>query len=245
MRQKIFKYFSLLALVVVVSIGLFFNFTLALSNPEQKAAEIIKDYIMAKYPNWSRDEIRITFKFAEKTFENLKTLGEDTTFKVLEVYPEFKPVGNVIFPIEIFSGNTSQKIFLRAKVEVIKKVAVAAKGIKKKKVLEATDLKLEERDIALLPQKYYVESERLVGKEAKINIPANSTIFEWMVGEVPLIRQGDEVMIVVSAPGLTVKAKGEALEDGYGGQEIKVKRKESKKILVGKVISPTEVEVKP
>jgi len=216
----------------------------ALDNPEQKVTEVVKDYILAKYPSWSREEIQVTFKFAEKTFAELEKLPEKVQLKVIEVYPEFKPLGNVIFPILVCYDDTEQKYFLRAKVEILKKVVVAAKRIKRGKVLEAEDFKLEERDVALLPQKYFVDSNFLVGKEAKISIPANSTIFEWMVGETPLIRKGSEVMLVVTAPGLKVKAKAVALEDGYRDAEIKVKREESGKVVVGKVVSESEVEVK-
>jgi len=231
----------------LIILGILFLFCAmgnALENPEQKVSEVIKNYIVAKYPNWSRDDLRLTFKLAEKTFDNLKKLPEEINFRVLEVYPEFKPAGNVIFPLEAINGENSQKIFLRAKVEVMKEVVAAAGLIKKSKVLEASDLKLEKRDVALLPQKYFVSADSMIGKEAKITIPQNSTVFEWMIGYLPLIRRGSEVTIIVSAPGLAVKTKGEALEDGYQDAEIKVKRSESKKTIAGKVISPTEVEVK-
>lgn len=230
-------------------LGIFLIFLLAgsvfaLENPEQKVKEVIKDYVLEKNPASSRDEIRITFKLAEKTFEELKALEEGAQFKVLEVYPEFKPVGSVIFPLVVTSGENSEKILLRAKVEIIKKVAAAARLIKKGEVLGASDVKLEERDVALLPQKYFIESSPLAGKEARITIPANSTLFEWMVGDQPLIHRGQEVSLVVIAPGLTVKTRGQAMEDGYRDAELKVKRIDSKKIIVGKVISPSEVEVK-
>lgn len=216
----------------------------ALDNPEQKITTAIKEYVVERYPSFTRDEIKVSFKFADKIFEELSGFPENTQFKVIEVYPEFKPLGNVVFPLEIRSENDMKKLFLKAKVEVFKKIVVATKRIKKRNVIVEDDLKVEERDVALLPQKYYVTTEQLLGKEAKINIPANSTIFEWMVGEVPLIRQGSEVTIVVSAPGLTVKTKGEAIEDGYRDGKIKVKRKETNKIVEGEIISPTEVEVK-
>ncbi|MBI5078938.1 flagellar basal body P-ring formation protein FlgA [Candidatus Saganbacteria bacterium] len=222
----------------------------ALDNPEQKAAGIIKDYILTKYPDWSRDEIRVTFKLAEKTFDSLRKLDEGAVFRVLEVYPEFKPVGSVMFPVEVRSGAGSQqllgsqKFFLRAKVEVVKKIAAAAKLCRKGKPLEAGDLKLDERDIALLPQKYFTEISSLVSKEAKITIPANSTIFEWMVGDPPFVRRGSEVTIMAVARGILVKTKGEALEDGWRDTEIKVKRVGNEKVFSARVVSPGEVEVK-
>lgn len=230
-------------------LGIFLIFLLAgnvfaLDNPEQRVTEVLKDYILEKNPASSRDEIRITFKLAEKTFGELKALDEGAQFKVLEVYPEFKPLGSVVFPLLVTSGENSEKILLRAKVEIIKKVAAAARLIKKGKILEASDIKFEERDVALLPQKYFVESSPLLGQEAKITIPENGTLFEWMVGEQPLVRRGQQVSVMVTVPGLVVKTRGEAMEDGYRDAEIKVKRADSKKIIVGKLISPGEVEVK-
>lgn len=216
----------------------------AMDDPEQKTAGVIKDYIITKYPHWFRDEIRISFRFSEEVFNNMKILPEGSRIKVIEVYPEFRPIGNVIFPLEVKTGETAKKVFVRAKVEVFKKVMAAAKLVKRGKLIEAADLKVEERDIALMPQKYFVDSLSLVGKEAKINLPANGTIFDWMVGDLPLFRRGSSVTIVVSSEGIKVKAQGEALEDGYLNAQIKVKRKENRQTVVAKVISPTEVEVK-
>jgi flagella basal body P-ring formation protein FlgA len=216
----------------------------ALDNPEQKVTELIKDYVVAKYPNWTTDEINVIFKSAEQAFEELKDVPAAGRFKIVEVYADFKPVGNVIFPVEIeVSSEEVQKVFIRAKVEVLKKIAAASRLIKKGKVIESSDLKLEERDVALLPQKYYLDPNLLTGKEVKLSIPENSTIFEWMVGDLPLVRRGSEVSILVSAPALTVKAAGRALEDGYLDEAVRVKRRDSEKIIVCKVISTGEVEV--
>jgi flagella basal body P-ring formation protein FlgA len=240
MSDKIFKLFLILLAALLMRSDL----AGALENPEQKVTEVIKDYILAKHPNWSRNEIRLSYKFAEKTFDGFARLSDDARFRVLEIYPEFKTIGNVVFPLEALSGGNVQKIFLRAKVEVMKDIVAAGRAIKKGQTLAASDFKVEKRDVAMLPDKYFVESASLVGKEAKLTIPMNSTLFEWMVGDPPSIRQGSAVMIVVTAPGVTVKAKGEALEDGYLNEGIKVKRKEVKNVIFGRVVSPDEVEVK-
>jgi flagella basal body P-ring formation protein FlgA len=216
----------------------------ALDNPEQRVADTIKDYIVNKYPDWPREDIKLTFKMADAVFAGLKTVPEDAKLEVLEVYPDFKPVGSVVFPIRAAFGGAERKVTVRARVEVIRDVAAAARLIKKGTALEAADLKMNSRDVALLPQKYFVGLDPLVGKEAKISIPENSTIFEWMIGEAPLVRRGSLVTLMVSAPGLTVKTKAEAQEDGGLGSEIKVKRADSRKVVTAKIISPDEVEVK-
>lgn len=217
--------------------------SLALDNPEAKVTAVIREFILAKNPVWSRSEIKVTLKQAEKTLAQMAELPDNAQFKIIEIYPDFKPVGNVIFPLQAASGTTSAKFLLRAKVEVLRSVAVAAALLKKGEKIEPADLRWEERDVALLPQKYFVAPETLRGLEARIAIPVNSTIFEWMVGEPPLVRSGQEVLLVASAAGLTIKTRGQALADGYLDELIQIKRFDLNKVLKGRVRSASEVEV--
>ena len=55
---------------------IFFIFTLtiwqsafALDNPEQKMENVVRSYVIARYPDWSGLEIKITFKNADKIFK--------------------------------------------------------------------------------------------------------------------------------------------------------------------------------
>lgn len=213
-------------------------------DPEQKLTDVIKDYVVAKYPDWDRGEINVIYKEADQLLEQLKAAPGDARLRVAEVYEDFRPVGNVILPLEIVAGsNEVQRIFVRARIEVRKKIVAASRLIKKGKLIEDADLKLEERDVAMLPQKYFIDPSLLVSKEAKLSIPENSTMFQWMIGDLPLVRRGSEVAIVVSEPGLAVRARGLALEDGYLDGAVRVKRTDSNKVLVCKVVATGEVEV--
>ena len=215
----------------------------AINDPESRIAKVIRAHIAARYPSWSGEEIRLTFKFADKDFSRIAKFPEEAKVSILQTYADFKPVGNVIFPIEVSSNGNDYKFFLRTNVAVIRPVVAAARNVKKGKLLEAADFKIERRDVAMMPEKYYVEYSTMLGKESKLSIPSGSTVFEWMVGDLPLIRKGSEVTIVVTGDGLEVKAKGTAQEDGYQGGEIKVKTKDSKTVVSGKVVSADEVEL--
>ncbi len=237
------KNFILIILVVLLATGLTFPCQ-ALDNPEQKVTETIKSYIMGKYPAWPKDEIQLTYKMAEGAVAELKSLPDGASLEVIEVYPDFKPVGTVVFPIRAAAGAAAKKFMVRAKVEVVRKIVAAARLIRKGQVIAPEDLKIEARDVALLPQKYFLGTAPLISQEAKITIPENSTIFEWMVGPVPLVQRGKAVDLWVSGPGLTVKARAEAQEDGALGAEIRVKRIDSNKVITATIISADEVEVK-
>lgn len=215
-----------------------------LVDPEGKILKLIEDFVVAKHPEWRGAKTSVTFSHADKIFENLRGLKGEASFKILEVYGEIKPVGNVIFPIQVAAGKSTSKIFIRSRVEVYKKVVTAAKYIKRGGGIEPGDLALEDRDVSLLPQKYYENLAQVISTEAKTAIPLRSTIFEWMIKETPLVHRGDKITIKVLGPSLVVKTEGIAMEDGYQGKKIKVSAKNSKTTLDGIVVSAGEVEVK-
>ena len=165
-------------------------------------------------------------------------------FKVADAYQDMKPVGNVIVPIEYSAGEKPEKVFIRAKIEVIKDVVMASRPIKRGTIIDEQDLKLEKRDICAVPQNYFERSEQILFTEAKTNIPKNSLIYDWMIKEVPLFHRGEEVTIQMGLDNLSIKSTGIALEDGYPGKPIRIKRKGSDKILDGTVLSSKVVEVK-
>ncbi|MBN3033611.1 MAG: flagellar basal body P-ring formation protein FlgA [Candidatus Saganbacteria bacterium] len=238
---------ALLLLAIIVNWSLVLghlSFCRALDDPEQRVSETIRNYVVGRYPDWANDRIDLTFRQAEGIFAEMKELPETVSLEVLEVYPDFRPVGSVVFPLVASCESGGRKYLVRAKVEVFKNVVAAARLIKKGTLIGPDDLKLDERDVALLPPKYFTAFDRLISQEAKISVPDNSTVFEWMIGAVPLVHRGDEVTLTVAAPGLTVKVKARAEEDGVLGAEIKVKRKDSNKILPARVVAAGEVEVK-
>jgi len=236
------SFFILIILSLVF--GVAFS-VLALQDSEQKITQVIQDFVSAKNPEWGELKIIVDLKNGDKIADILKDIPEDASLRIVQVFDDFNPIGNVIFPIQIsdVSGEALIKVFARAKVEVFKQVVCSARQINRGQKIETEDLKLEERDIAMLPNQYYSDLMQVVSSETKTIIPKNSTLFGWMIREIPMIRRGSQVKLVVTTDGLLVRAEGVALEDGYLNKEIKVKRIQSGKILVGLVNSPEEVEV--
>ncbi|MFH1577013.1 MAG: flagellar basal body P-ring formation chaperone FlgA [Candidatus Margulisiibacteriota bacterium] len=241
-RKLVLNRFWLCCLLVLFSSATAF----ALKDPEAKLAKVIEDHVVAAHPNWAELDIRITFKFADKTFNDLRKLSEKASFTVVDVYQDFRPVGNVIFPIQISDEEVSRKVFVRAQVEVFKPVVVVNRLIKRGETIAEGDLALVARDIAMLPDSYYEDKVMVIDTEAKTAIPKNSTIFRWMVKEIPVVRRGEELTINIKGANFLVKAQGIALMDGYLGKNVKVRKKgvkDPKKILEGLLISSKEVEV--
>ncbi|MEA3494374.1 MAG: flagellar basal body P-ring formation chaperone FlgA [Candidatus Margulisiibacteriota bacterium] len=215
----------------------------ALENPEREMTEVIENYVLEKYPEWIGLEIKVNYKYADKTFNKLRSMGDKVTLEIPEQYQNSRPVGNVILPVVVSSKGYSKKLFVRAKVEVLHDVAVANNYIQRGSVITDEDVMIEQRDIAMVPQKFHFKLEDVVGKEAKTSIPEKSTVYAWMIKEVPQVHRGDKVMISIVGTNLMVKSEGTALEDGYIGKILKVKRKNVKNPLEGILVSANEVEV--
>jgi len=215
----------------------------AMDDPDSRLDKVIRNYIVTQHPEWTGEDIRITLALPSDLSATLSRWPEKTKLKVLNLQANFKPVGNVIFPVEMSCQGETKKVLVKARVAVFQNVVAAARPIKKGTILGPADFKLEARDIAQLPDKYFNNYYLLSGKESKLSIPKNSTILEWMVGAQPTIKKGNTVNILVRGTGLLVKARGEAIEDGYQGMQVRVKRADSKQALKAKVISQNEVEV--
>jgi flagella basal body P-ring formation protein FlgA len=221
-----------------------FSAACALDDPEEKVTQLIKDYVIAAHPEYDASEIRIKYKYADKIFDSLREYN-NVKLKVLDVYKDFRPVGNVIFPIKVYDGDKiDEKIFVRTKVGVFKKVIVAKNKIRRGQLIKKEDIAAEERDIAMLPDKYFFNLEKVANNEAKTSISQNGTIFKWMVRKVPLIHRGEKATIIVKGENLILKTMGRVLADGYLGEKVKIKREETKMVLEGELVSADEIEVK-
>ena len=215
----------------------------AIDNSQAKLTKVIKSYVVAEKPEWKGLEIKVSYKFADKTFESLKAYGADAKLEIVDLFNSVKPAGNVIFPVVVTDGAISKRFFVRTKVAVFKKIVVANQRIKRGTILADKMISLKERDVAMLPNSFFSDRASLVSQEAKTTIPKNSTLFSWMVKRQPLVHRGDKIAVFVRAPNLEVKYLGLVLSDGYIGGKIKVKNEKSKKSVEGILVSKDVVEV--
>ena len=215
----------------------------ALESTETKIKEAIECHVLTTYPEWIGLDIEIEVKNIDRIAGLLNRFSDKADLEIIKTDRVARSVGNVIFPIRVSEGEAAKKIFVRARVAVLAKVVVAATTIRRRRIIEPDLVKLDLRDIARLPQNYFAKVAAVIGKESKTTIPKGSTIYEWMIKDSPLIRNGDKLMILVKGPSLLVKSRGRALMDGYLGQAIRVRAENSKEILNGILVSPDKVEV--
>ena len=88
-----------------------------------------------------------------------------------------------------------------------------------------------------------VQATQVKKIRANRRISKGTVLTSNMVERIPKILSGKLVTIVANFNGVRVKSAGKALSDGFVGQEISVKNRQSNRTVVGIVMSTGDVQV--
>lgn len=140
-------------------------------------------------------------------------------------------------------GNKPWKIYVPVTIKAYRKVVTAAVPLARNQVLEAALLEMTEKEVSRLNQGYFSSISDVKGKSLNRSLQLSGVLQPNMVKEPIIIKRGDVVMIIAKTGALSVKSAGVAINDGRLGQQIQVKNKSSKRVVVARVISSNQVQV--
>jgi len=242
-KALVFIAFIFLLTLAGSSIGL--GASVSSNDVPGKITKAIISYLVDKDSSYSGRKMDVSYKYADRIFRDLKARKGKVTFSVVELYPDFKPVGNIIVPIQVVVDDVpKEKIFLRTRVSVFEKIVVAKKRLKRGDLISSVEAAVEERDVAVLNPSIIKDLNVVLGKEAKTYIPEGNAIYDWMIKERPFVKKNEKIKIISDGQNVLVAVAGIALEDGNPGSEIKVKNLSSGKELIGRVTGIREVTIK-
>lgn len=93
----------------------------------------------------------------------------------------------------------------------------------------------------------YINKDIWKGKDFSYRLKVSCGVGEVLTLDklepIPIISRGDKVNLVYKSKIIQLEGIGIALEDGFLGELVEVKNIDSKRKIVGKVISPGEVQV--
>lgn len=116
------------------------------------------------------------------------------------------------------------------------KVLVAATNLNSGQPLTATMFRQETIQLNQSPKQFYSEFDGLEFLELVRPVKAGSPIRKQDLKKSTLVRKGEPVQHVISSvTGLTLSVKLEAAEDGFAGEQIRLKNPESGKTVMGRV----------
>ncbi|MDR1875665.1 MAG: flagellar basal body P-ring formation chaperone FlgA [Synergistaceae bacterium] len=163
------------------------------------------------------------------------------------------PPGNLVSPGSIVPGTASATLkfqdasgrqrSLATRLFWHQSVLVLARSVKKDEPLRETDFVVRRIRVSR-PGLYASRLDEVLGRSLRKALSQGEPVPLNLIAGVPIIERGKSVVIVVKDGSLTVRAKGEALENGAMGETIKVRNLASRAVLSAIVVGKDTVEVK-
>lgn len=140
-------------------------------------------------------------------------------------------------------GAKPWTIYVSAKISQIAKVLVARQHLRRGSLIRADDFELKRYDINRLQYGYYTDLKEVLGKTLKRHLNLGAVLTPTAIAVSKVIKRGESVSILAETKGITIRAKGKALEAGGIGDIIRVKNLNSKREIEARVTGPGQVKV--
>ena len=116
--------------------------------------------------------------------------------------------------------------------------------IAKGKVIDEDDIIMNDFAIDLFKSTTIIEPNQVIGMVSKRNIDQNSLFKTNDLKPLVVIAKGDLVTLQFTRSNLEIKTTGIALDSGGLDDLIKIRVQDTKKVVIGKILSSSLVQVK-
>jgi flagella basal body P-ring formation protein FlgA len=190
--------------------------------------EVIKKYLKTHYP-WPEIEVL--------DLSETEDLPKEPPNKIHLISG---PLGRAVFSLGFRSG---EKVLVQAQIQALDWVVSTRRPLKQGQLLDKDDIYLSLMDVRRMPKDALTRMEGVWGKVALKNLDINMPMAENCIGDLPIIKKGQRVTLILSAPGLKITTQGEAREDGHPGRQMRVVNLYSKKDMRGVPLDDSRVMV--
>ena len=140
-------------------------------------------------------------------------------------------------------GVPFRQIVCSARVHLYDSVVVAAHGMAPEKVIQESDVRLEERELDDSRNKPFTGLKDVVGRVPNRLIREGTMLTGAMLRNPIIFDSGAQVYIMANINGISVRTEGIALQSGREGSVIRVRNASSGKVLRARVVDAATVEV--
>jgi len=142
--------------------------------------------------------------------------------------------GSVTLRVEaVKNGKTLRSFPVPIHVTLLDDIVVTSRRLKRHDVITRQDVEVEHREVNLKADRTFTELSQVIGRRATRALPAGRSVNSSSIEEVPLVRRGQKVTLRYQTANVLLTARGEAIEDGWEGQPVRVKNLSSKKLVTG------------
>ncbi len=245
--MKLNKYFSYSNAALIILAAIFWVITFS-SQPAWAAGQLIK------------------IKTIEQTGRNfmLDTLQWDKDRIDLKVFYEGKdiiiPQGNVLLDCKLPGGKKrigrvqfrclvkvnriiKKRLRLVADVKVTYDIYKSTRSLKRGHIIQPQDVKLIRVKSDRVIRNLASDAGEIIGHRLVRNLDEGGTILTHILRKVPLVKNGDRILIIAQKGALRVTAPGVVKENGFKNDTIRVENIHSRKIVFGKVINSRTIQI--
>lgn len=229
------------ALTLLLSAGLMVSSVWASSKTLNitEIEKIGKDFMLETL-EWDKDRLELNVIYDGKQI--LRPHG-NITFDC-KLPGRKKRIGRVHFLCLMnIDGETKKRLRLYANVRVAYDIYRPIRSLKMGHVLQPGDVELAEYKSDQLLRNIISDEADLIGHRLIRNLDEGETILAHMVKKIPLVKNGDRILIVANKGSLRVTAPGVVRQNGFKDDTVRVENLQSRKIILGTVIDSRTVQI--
>ncbi|MCL2010167.1 MAG: flagellar basal body P-ring formation chaperone FlgA [Synergistaceae bacterium] len=163
------------------------------------------------------------------------------------------PEGRLVAPASIVPGTAAATLRFRndsgaerslaVRLTWTQPVLVLTRSLRRGEIPKETDVTVRQIRVSR-PGVYASKFSDVAGRAVRKNLSQGEALALNLLADVPIIERGKNVTIVVRSGGMVIRTRGEAMENGGLGDEIRVRNVASKTVITAVVVANDTVEVK-
>jgi len=141
------------------------------------------------------------------------------------------------------AGETKKRLRLYADVRVAYDIYRPIRSLKRGHVIQPGDVELTQLKSDHVLRNLISDEADIMGHRLIRNLEEGETILAHMIQKVPLVKNGDRILIIANKGALRVTASGVVRQNGFKNDTVRVENLQSRKIILGTVIDSRTVRI--
>jgi flagellar basal body P-ring formation protein FlgA len=201
--------------------------------------EIGKDYMLETL-QWDKDRLEIKVVYEGK---QIQVPQGDVTFDC-KLPGRKRRIGRVHFLCLIkVAGDLKKRLRLYADVKVAYDVYRPIRSLKMGHVIQSGDVELTRLKSDHMLRNIISDEADIMGHRLIRNLEEGETILAHMIKKIPLVKNGDRILIIAHKGSLRVTAPGVVRQNGFKNDTVRVENIHSRKIILGTVLDSRTVQI--
>lgn len=234
---------------LAISIILVITFKVSvLANSAWAAGQILKVETIENYGkeyildtlDWGKDRLNIKVTYEGK---NIRIPQGNIRFDC-KLPGRKNRIGRVHFLCLLkVEGDLKKRLRLYADVKIAYDVYRPIQSLKMGHVIQPGDIELTRLKSDHILRNIISDETDIMGHRLIRNLEEGETILAHMVQKIPLVKNGDRILIVAKKGSLRVTAPGVVRQNGFKNDTVRVENIHTKKIILGTVLDSRTVQI--